>query len=197
MRKMFNNRNNKIIVIAAITILGLIGLFAFSNFKITRSRTSADTKSSKYEFGDPKIELDILYLYVEGNSRFANNLESKLEIIMISKGIDVILTEELVEKYDNQVLAVLISEKDIGYNPLIPSAEMEILFAYFLNGNTSYLEEIRLGEPLVISFTEEGLIKEGKILISDQTQGLVSYRAYVKYLANYSANQIYNQLPEN
>ena len=168
-----------------------------SNVIMGQSHTNTDYTGSGIRFGDPQISLrDGLYLYVEGDDRFSRSLQSSLTEAMERGGVKVAITDELVEGFDNQVLVVLVTEKNIDYNPFMPQAMVEIRFVYFSNGNTTYFADIIQEKPLSIRDQGSGAIQEGTIKISDKTKGFTSYKAYIELLTSTAAESVFEHLPE-
>ena len=190
-------RRNIILTIIALLVIGFIGVITATNIRMVQSETNTDFIGSGFRFGEHVVDLrDTLYLYVEGDDLFARNLESSLTEILEAEGVEVAATEELMEKYDNQTLAVIVTEKELAYNPFTPRAEVEIFYGYFSNGNTSYFDLLFQNEPIAIGDSEPGLIQEGRISLSDRTRGFTSYRAYIELIASSAAKSIFDHLPE-
>jgi len=186
------------IAVIALLVIVFIGIVSVSNVRRGQSYTNTDYKGSGFRFGDPQINLrDDLYLYVEGDDRFAESLQSSLTETLEREGIKVSITEELMEGYANQVLAVLVTEKDIDYNPFMPRAMVEIRFVYFSNGNTTHFDDIIQEKPLSISDEGSGAVQEGTINISDKTEGFASYKAYIELLTSTAAENVFEHLPED
>ena len=197
MNRIRGTRRNTILIVIALLVIGFIGIISASNIRRVQSDTNTDFIGSGFRIGEPIVNLrDTLYLYVEGDDLFSRNLESRLTETLEAEGVEVTATEELIEKYDNQTLAVIVTEKDIVYNPFIPRAEVNIFYAYFSNGNTSYFDVLFQNEPIVVGESEPALIEEGRISLSDRTRGFTSYRAYIDLLASSAAKSIFDHLPE-
>lgn len=186
-----------IIALIALLVIGFICIMSGSNVRMGQSHTNTDYTGSGIRFGDPQISLrDGLYLYVEGDDRFSRSLQSSLTEAMERGGVKVAITDELVEGFDNQVLVVLVTEKNIDYNPFMPQAMVEIRFVYFSNGNTTYFADIIQEKPLSIRDQGSGAIQEGTIKISDKTKGFTSYKAYIELLTSTAAESVFEHLPE-
>jgi hypothetical protein len=186
-----------IIALIALLVIGFICIMSGSNVRMGQSHTNTDYTGSGIRFGDPQISLrDGLYLYVEGDDRFSRSLQSSLTEALEREGVKVAIADELVEGFDNQVLAVLVTEKNIDYNPFMPQAMVEIRFVYFSNGNTTYFADIIQKKPLSIRDQGSGAIQEGTIKISDKTKGFTSYKAYIELLTSTAAESVFEHLPE-
>lgn len=191
------SRRNTVILIVVLALAAFALGLTFADFWIAQGLTSVDSSTSTYRFGAPDIGvLDTLNLYVEGDNRYTRSLRTILIQELEAEGVDIVESEELLDDYDDPVLAVAVTERDIRYNPFLPSAELEVLFAYFWNGNTTYYDDIRAGEPVVIQFTEAGLIREGTLFLVDNTRGVISYQAYINHLASEAAEKIADQILE-
>jgi hypothetical protein len=188
---------NTVIAIVALLLVVFAAALAFSNFRIAQSATNKDISASTYTFGDPEVNLrDKLYLHIEGDNLYVKEIRSSLTKVLKDEGVEVFVSEELKDKFDEQVLALGMIDKNIGYNPFTPNAEIEVLFAYFWDGNTSYFDEFLTGESVVVQLTHEGLIKQGTLSLRDKTRGIISYRAYIDHLATKAAEQIVNSIFE-
>ena len=195
---MNQNRVSNNIAIAAVVILliGFIGIVSFANVKGVESASNTDYLGSGYRFGDPEVRLwERMYLYVEGDDQFARYLELSLVETLIGEGLDLVLAEKLLDKYDGQALVVMEAERNIRYNPFTPSSEIEVMFVYFSNGNTTHLDNITRNYPIIVH-GGSGVVQEGTISISDRTKGFASYRGYLDLLTSKIAASVFENLPK-
>ncbi|MBC2699866.1 MAG: hypothetical protein HF976_00345 [ANME-2 cluster archaeon] len=155
----------------------------------------SDTKvDSQDGIASNKAEIDLtgeLYFFVEEDDGLSEVLKSRLEETLHENGIEIHKIEKLENKYDGKVLMVAILKQDVSYNPFFPSANLNVLFSYSSNGNTSYFEAQKRGSsPVFIIREHKGLFIEGQQQLTDDSRGIISLRAYQNHLADEVAKDI-------
>jgi hypothetical protein len=88
---------------------------------------------------------------------------------------------------------VTLHDREISYNPFYPSARVETIFYYSPSGNTSNFEDYKDGWPLFSRGS--GMYLAGRLELTDATKGIISIKAYRKYLAEEIVKNIIQQLP--
>ncbi|KAF5419799.1 MAG: hypothetical protein C5S44_10070 [Candidatus Methanocomedens sp.] len=159
-------------------------------FTITPSDTKID---SQVGIASNKAEIDLtgeLYFFVEEDDGLSEVLKSRLEETLHENGIQIYEIEKLENKYDGKVLMVAILKQDVSYNPFFPSANLNVLFSYSSNGNTSYFEAQKRGDSPVFIIEHSELFIEGQQQLTDNTRGIISLRAYQNHLADEVAKDI-------
>lgn len=178
------------LLLFSIVIVSLVSII-FLDFRAATSETNiasqVSTASSK------KAEIDLtgeLYFFVEEDDRLSEVLKSRLEETLQENGIEIHEIEKLENKYDGKVLMVAILEQDVSYNPFFPSANLNVLFSYSSNGNTSYFEAQKRGDSPVFIMEHNELFIEGQQQLTDDTRGIISLKAYQNHLADEVAKDI-------
>jgi len=89
-------------------------------------------------------------VYVEGEDRVTDELRAQLTRNLRENGTEVLEVEELEEQFDQQILAVALSDRTISFNPVCPSARLDVFFFYSSSGNASYFDDFKSGnQPTV------------------------------------------------
>lgn len=182
-------RKSMLVVLVSVIIISLA--FLFLDFSAANSETRADSQVSIASSGKPETDLTgELYIFVEKDDGLTEVLKSRLTEELRGQGIKIFEVKSLGEKYDDKALAVATLKREISYNPFFPSADLEVLFFYSSNGNTSYFGAIKRGEvpPFIIEHKE--LFIEGHLKLTDVTRGIISLRAYQNHLADEIAKNI-------
>jgi hypothetical protein len=152
--------------------------------------------------GKPEIDFTReIYVYVEGEDRLTDELRAQMIRKLRENGAEVLEVEELEEQFDQQMLAVAQSERTISYNPVCPSARLDVFFRYSSSGNASYFDDFKSGnQPTVQLYLDESgsgkLVVAGQLDVRDTTKGITSLKkAYQGHLADEITNHIIQNLP--
>lgn len=184
-----------ILLLFSIVVVSLVSIM-FLDFRAATSETniaSEVTIASYYPASTNKAEIDLtgeVYFFVEEDDGLSEVLKSRLEETLHENGIEIHKIEKLENKYDGKVLMVAILKQDVSYNPFFPSANLNVLFLYSSNGNTSYFEALKRGNPPIYIMEHKGLFIEGQQQLTDDSRGIISLRAYQNHLADEVAKDI-------
>ena len=184
-----------ILLLFSIVVVSLVSIM-FLDFRAATSETniaSEVTIASYYPASTNKAEIDLtgeVYFFVEEDDGLSEVLKSRLEETLHENGIQIHEIEKLENKYDGKVLMVAILKQDVSYNPFFPSANLNVLFSYSSNGNTSYFEAQKRGDSPVFIIEHSELFIEGQQQLTDNTRGIISLRAYQNHLADEVAKDI-------
>ncbi|HNR44442.1 MAG TPA: hypothetical protein PKH80_04680 [Methanofastidiosum sp.] len=176
------------------SIIALIFIFTFSlftlNYKISKSDTKLNELTSRYSSHNYEIDnSDILYLYLEDRETLGKYLESSIINNLEKEGYTVEIVQEFKDNYGNQTLLVSLPEKNIKYNPFLPTSRIRMLSYYSSSGNTKYFNDFKNeNTPSVVFEAEEGYQGElfivSKIYLENNSRGILSLNAYREDLAN-------------
>lgn len=173
-----------IVVVSLVSIMFLDFRAATSETNIASDVTIASSKTAEIDLTGE------LYFFVEEDDGLSEVLKSRLEETLHENGIQIHEIEKLENKYDGKVLMVAILKQDVSYNPFFPSANLNVLFSYSSNGNTSYFEAQKRGDSPVFIIEHSELFIEGQQQLTDNTRGIISLRAYQNHLADEVAKDI-------
>jgi hypothetical protein len=187
--------------VLALTVV--LSSFYILDFKAAQSETQSNSVVSTYSTGDPQIDFPgEVYLYVEGDDSISISLKENLGAELEKTGMDVSIANTFEEKYDSQALLVSVNKYGGFYTPAYASSNLNILFFYTTTGkDTKYFEQFKEGDITVVfenTGSQEGekLIR-GDMELQDSTKGLISQKAYQKYLASEAAKEIVGRLKLN
>lgn len=190
-------RRLKIAALLLVVLVGSASALLLLDFRAATSVTQTHSQVRRYSAGDFQIDLaGGLYVYVEGDDDLARELRSQLAEKLRQQGIQVFEADALKEEYDRQTLIVTLLDRKLSYNPFYPSASLESLFVYSSSGDSTYFESFKTGEPVVHLSTGQLLIV-GKSTLNDTTKGVISIKAYQRYLAEGIANIIIQELAKH
>ena len=196
-----------ILLLFSIVIVSLVSIM-FLDFRAVTSETKIDSQvitdrftvtpsdtkiDSQVGIASNKAEIDLtgeLYLFVEKDDGLSEVLKSRLEETLQENAVEIHEIEKLEKKYDGKVLMVALLKQDVSYNPFFTSANLNVLFSYSSNGNTSYFEALKRGDSPVYIMEHKGLFIEGQQQLTDDSRGIISLRAYQNHLADEVAKDI-------
>jgi len=132
---------------------------------------------------------DILYLYLEERGTLGKYLESSIINNLEKEGYKVEIVQEFKDNYGNQTLLVSLPEKNIKYNPFLPTSRIRMLAYYSSSGDTKYFNDFKKeNNPSIVMEAEEGYQGElfivSKIYLENKSRGILSLNAYREDLAN-------------
>lgn len=184
--------NSKYII--GFSIIALIFIFTFSlftlNYKISKSDTKLNELTSRYSSHNYEMDnSDILYLYLEDRETLGRYLESSLINNLEKEGYAVEIVQEFKGNYGNQTLLISLPEKNIKYNPFLPTSRIRMLAYYSSSGDTKYFNDFKKENTPTVVF-EAGDDYQGelfivsKIYLENNCRGILSLNAYREDLAN-------------
>ncbi len=190
------------LLILAFVLVSVVIAFVCLDFNESRSETTGDIKTASLVRGEAAINLtDGFYVFIvsaNGDDGIVNELNKTLISMLNELGAECVCAEilqddELMDRYDAQVLVVDLSERDVSYMPFYATANLTAFSFYSSNGNISWRTK---EDPVVMIMaeSEEGLWMRSKINKIDSTRGIISLKAYEKHLADEIAKVVINEL---
>ena len=116
-----------------------------------------------------------------------NNLSEKWDGILEANSLE--------KNYGRQVLIVTLRNREISYNPFYPSARVETIFYYSPSGDITNFKAFKDGWPHHSYFEKNEMVLVGRLNLTDTTTGVLSLKAYRKYLAEEIVKNIIQKLP--
>lgn len=197
---MFENPVKKKIFLIILVFAVILSSFYMLDFKAAWGKTQANSVISSYSSGSPELDFsDHIFLYIEGDDALTVNLKEKLRKDLEAAGAKVVIVNSVEEKYDSQTLLVNISRDNWLYTPVYASSNLNLVFFYTSTGeDIKYFEQFKEGNKSVV-FMNDGSTQgkkliDGEIKLQDSTRGLVSLKAYKKYLATEASEEIVEQI---
>ncbi|HIH95851.1 TPA: hypothetical protein HA338_18225 [Methanosarcina acetivorans] len=198
---MAENTGTKKILLSILAFAIVFSSFYILDFKAAQSKIQTNSRVSAYSSGDPMINFPgKIYLYVEGDDSISKSFRESLKAELEKAGMKVSIAGAVEEKYDSQALLVNVS-KDGLYTPFYASSDLKLLFFYTSTGeDTKYFEQFKeRNEPVIFENKGSGegeKLIHGDMNLQDSTKGLVSLKAYRKYLAEEAAKETVEQLQQ-
>jgi hypothetical protein len=170
--------------------------FLFLDFKVATSETVVNSEVGTYRSGQLEIKLaSELHVFVEGEGGLTEELKSTLTEKLRGRGVEVLMSESLKEKYGRQALLVALLDEEVSYNPLYTASALEVLFFYSSDGNTTYFDAFKSGEQVTVEIGLGNLLMKGTLTLADTTRGVISLKAYHRHLAEEAVENIIQRLP--
>lgn len=189
------------ILLFGLLLAVVLSSFYILDFKAAQSETQTNSRVNAYSSGNPIIDFPgRIYLYVEGDDSISEFCRESLEFELKKAGMEVVVADDVEEKYDSQVLLVNVSEKGL-YTPVYASSDLNILFFYTSTGeDIKYFEQFKEGNVTVVfenpgSGEGEKMIR-GDLELQDSTKGVLSLKAYRKYLSEEAARKTVEQFQQ-
>jgi lipopolysaccharide export LptBFGC system permease protein LptF len=188
------------VLLLSIIIFVIMLAFFVMDFKAAISETKFESYVSNASANNPSDPLYIdfsggLYVYVMGDDDLSLELKDLMVKKLREKWSGIFEANSLEKNYDKQALIVTLRDRKISYNPFFPSARVEIILYYSSSGNTTGFEDFNNKKRLFANFERSGMVIGGRSELTDDTKGIISLRAYRKYLAEEITKNIVKQLP--
>ena len=186
-------------VISALLLIGIIAVFIttilFLDFKAAFSETKFESMVLNTSSADP-VNLSVgLYVYVMEDDDLTQELRLSLINNLTEKWNGILEANSFEKNYDRQILIVTLRNREISYNPFYPSARVETIFYYSPSGDTTNYKAFKDGWPHYSYFEKNEMVLVGRLNLTDNTIGIVSLKAYRKYLAEEIMKNIIQKLP--
>jgi hypothetical protein len=189
------------ILLFGLLLAVVLSSFYILDFKAAQSETQTNSRVNAYSSGNPIIDFPgRIYLYVEGDDSISEFCRESLEFELKKAGMEVVVADDVDEKYDSQALLVNVSEKGL-YTPVYASSDLNILFFYTSTGeDIKYFEQFKEGNVTVVfenpgSGEGEKMIR-GDLELQDSTKGVLSLKAYRKHLSEEAARKTVEQFQQ-
>lgn len=186
-------------VISALLLIGIIAVFItaflFLDFKAAISGTKFESAVINTSSTAPVNLSGGLYVYMMEDDDLTQELRYSLINNLSEKWSGILEANSLEKNYDRQVLIVNLRNREISYNPFYPSARVETIFYYSPSGDTINFKAFKDGWPHYSYFEKNETVLVGRLNLTDTTIGVVSLKAYRKYLAEEIAKNIIQKLP--
>ncbi|NYT04389.1 MAG: hypothetical protein GKC00_06770, partial [Candidatus Methanofastidiosa archaeon] len=181
-------------ILLGFSIIVLILIFTVSvfslNYKLSTLETKVSESTSKFSSNNYEIDKSqTLYLYLEDRETLGKYLENSIIKNLEKEGYKVELISEFKENYENQTLLISLPEKNIKYNPFLPTSRIRMVAYYTSSGDTEYFYDFKKeNNPPVVMRSEDGytgeLIIVSKIVLDNTGKGIITLNAYREDLSN-------------
>ena len=186
-------------VTSALLLTGIIAIFIaaflFLDFKAAFSETKFESMVLNTSSTPPVNLTGGFYVYMMENDDLTQELRRSLINNLSEKWNGILEANSLEKSYDRQILIVTPRDREISYNPFYPSARVETIFYYSPSGDTTNYKAFKDGWPHHSYFEKNEIVLVGRLNLTDTTIGVVSLKAYRKYLAEEIMKNIIQKLP--
>ena len=182
-----------VFIVCTFALCLLSASFLWLDFRLARSSTKVNAQASTYSIGienGSKLDpLDQLAIYIKGEDGFAAALRqqtiSKLDPNPEFGNITSL--EKPLDQSDHPVLYVETQDRSIFWTPFFSRSRMTVYLAYATDGDISW----RGKNDTVMHMQGSPAVRvESTYQVNDTTLGLVSRKAYQKFLAGQIAIKI-------
>ena len=168
-------------VVLLLALILVAGSFAFADFQAMESTTDASNTVSTARSNDATAPQDApltLGVFGEGPAadRFGAALASNLADTWTVE------RSESLSDTDGPILVVDVTDREIGYNPFVPSARVSAAFAFVGSGNATLAAGMVTGERPVVLTNQDPYAVEGEVTVEDRSRGIVSWPGYQRHV---------------
>lgn len=168
---------------AAVLVLAVVGVFSVVEFHALESETSVQSGISTYRVNDATAPTDrSLSLLVVGDGPQADRIEAALVEELSTVWPSIVPVEDDVEAVEGPVLAVNVSEDGVAYNPVTPSATVDVHFGFVGGGNATVAKQFASGEGPPVSGNRTPYVVGGSMTVVDRSRGIASVPGYRSHL---------------
>jgi len=176
------------VLLSVFVVLGLV--VAFVPFHALESETAVDSGVGTARANDATAPSDgPLRLVVLGDGPFAEQFESSLAEQLEPRWGTVERVDEPTPG-ETPILVVGMAETDIRYNPVSPTAEATVEFAFVGSGNGTVAAQFARGETPMVITNETPYVVQGDVTIRDRSSGVASLPGYRNLVADRLAESL-------
>lgn len=180
----------RVIAVSMSVVVFLAAAFWFLDLRVASSETGAQAQWSTVSFGrgNPADPGDGLALYITGNNGISETLSAGLrQSLQTTPGIGPTdLLTSLPSNSHRPTLVVESTGTDGIWTPVYARSALHVHVSYASNGDLSWR-----GKPIIARSDEgPGIFVDGEIAITDVTRGVVSHRAYERYLGEQLGGEV-------
>ena len=187
--------NNKRFWLLVGGIILLIAAFLFLDFRLSASRTRADTFTVTMKLPVPQQRSEKISMLVAGEGPLVRALREALLKKLGEAGMSRIeLVKELEPGNRSPVLVVNVGRPSPIWTPLFSMSQLPVQVGYASDGDTDFMESIAKTRTSVGKKDASNLYAE--FTVNDRSLGLISRPGYHRFLAEYLAQMIVAALQE-
>ena len=184
-------------------LLGVIALtgaaFLLLNFRVAASNTQTGKLILNMDYEDnmpvPMQRKDKISLVLVGEGSLVGALQKALMERMDNAGIgEIELAQEREPVYQNPVLFVKVDKPGPIWTPFFAMSQFSVHAGYASDGDPTFMESIEKTRTSVAKKDVGNMYAEYDVI--DYSLGLISYRGYHQFLADYLAQEIVTVLKD-
>ncbi|AOW81028.1 hypothetical protein HTSR_1863 [Halodesulfurarchaeum formicicum] len=181
----------RIILVAVLLLALLAALFAFADFRVLESETTADSSVGTSQLGDAAAPVERpVQLVVLGENPHASMLRGDLAVELSATFQSIEQAPEPTADWNGSILVVDLRERSVQYNPVAPSGRVTANFAFVGSGNVTLATGLATEESTLIVTNADPYVVHGEVTVSDRSRGLVSRPAYRAHLQGALAEEL-------
>lgn len=181
-----------LVVALLVVTAGFVG-FADATALSGQTNTSASTGTARANDATASLSGPVA-LYVAGDGWLETAIADDLERTLRARGATVTRVHSLAAPTGQPLLAVRVTDADVRYRPLSPSATLAASFAYLTSGNATLADDLLHGEVLVIRSARDAYVVGGDVSLRDRTSGFATWPAYQRRVATATVTAMVDQL---
>lgn len=182
------------LALVVFVVLAAAFAFVFVSFHAMESRTTADFTVGTSQANDAKAPMDQpLHIVVLGDGPVAERLAAELEGSLADRWT-VVRADDAAQTFDGPVYVVGLSDPEIRYNPITPSARVRAEFGFVGTGNGTLAAEFARGNEQGVLTNVNPYVVHGDVTIVDESSGLVSMPGYYDHVSARLATKLVESL---
>ncbi|MDR5656351.1 hypothetical protein RH831_04050 [Halodesulfurarchaeum sp. HSR-GB] len=173
----------RIILVAVLLLALLAALFAFADFRVLESETTADSSVGTSQLGDAAAPVERpVQLVVLGENPHASMLRGDLAADLSTRFQSIEQAPEPTVDWNGSLLVVELRERSVQYNPVAPSGRVTASFAFVGSGNVTLATGLATEESALVVTNADSYVVHGEVTVVDRSRGLVTRPAYRAHL---------------
>lgn len=189
------NVRSRALLASLLFLLALVVAFAVVDFHAMESQTAADSSVGTARANNASAPVGgPIQLVVLGEGPVAEGLEPALAAKLESRWGPVDRAAEPSPDFDGPVLVVAVTESELRYNPITPSARVAVDFAFVGSGNGTLAERLVTTDSGVVLTNRDAYVAQGGVTIRDESRGIASRPGYRSHVTERLADRFVNAL---
>lgn len=182
-----------LLALLLVAALLVVGAFAFGDFHAMESATDASTSVSTAQANHSTAPMNVpLTLVVLGERPLAADLGDRLETNLSERWT--VTRAAKPADTDGPIMVVIVSEAELRYNPITPSAAVTARFGFVGSGNATLATRMAQDTNPVVYSNRDPYGVEGEVRLRDRSRGIVSWPGYQRHVADALASSVENAL---
>lgn len=190
-----SSRTVRLAVAALVVLAGVVATFAFVDASVLRDETAVDSTVGTAQVGDATASLsDPVTLYAPGESRLDSAVADRIAADLSTRGATVTRVDHLDEPTETPVLVVAVTDADVSYSPVSPTATVAASFAYVQSGNATLARSLVADDPTIVSSNVDAYVVAGDVTVRDRATGVATWPAYQRRIDAATAEAVVEAL---
>lgn len=184
------------LAVAALVVLASIAAgFALVDASVLRGETAVNSSVGTAQVDEATASLsDPVTLFVPGDGWLDTAVAERIAADLSARGATVTHVDQLDEATETPVLVVAVTEADVSYSPVSPTATVTASFAYVQSGNATLAQSLVADDPTIVSSNEDAYVVGGDVTVTDRATGVSTWPAYQRRIGTETAEAVVEAL---